>query len=123
MQNSFGVAGGRKKGSADLEQLGFGPLCKTVIDNAAFISSQWPAWIQEQYAAELEQLLLQTIQQLQLRPVLLELDQYMADAVLGQYLRCDGQELCDGILAALKSSEGEAFLAFAAQQLVQALKR
>lgn len=111
-----------EKGSADLEQLGFGPLCKTVIDNAAFISSQWPAWIQEQYAAELEQLLLQTIQQLQLRPVLLELDQYMADAVLGQYLRCDGQELCDGILAALKSSEGEAFLAFAAQQLVQALE-
>lgn len=111
-----------EKGSADLEQLGLGPLCKTVIDNVACISSQWPAWLQAQYEAELEQLLLQTIQKLQLRPVLLELDQYMADAVLGQYLRCDGQELCEGVLSALKSAEGEAFLAFAARQLVEALE-
>ncbi len=111
-----------EKGSANLEQLGLGPLCKQILDNMAMLSSQWPAWMQEQYEAELGQLLLQTIAQLQLRPVLLELDQYMADAVLGQYLHCDGQELCDGVLAALKSSEGEAFLAFAAQQLVQALE-
>lgn len=111
-----------ERGAESLEQLGLAPLCETIIANAAAISRQWPAWLQEQYGDELERLLLQTVQKLQLRPVLLELDQYMAEATVGQYLRYDAPALQAQLCAALQTDEGTALLEFVAEQLVAALE-
>lgn len=111
-----------ERGAETLEQLGLAPLCQAVVANAAALSRQWPAWLQEQYGAELERLLLQTMQKLQLRPVLLELDQHMAEAMLGQYLRCDAPTLQAQLCAAVQTEEGAALLDFVAEQLVAALE-
>ena len=110
-----------EKGALTLQQLGLGALCSTVIENLAQQSSQWPAILQQQYGAELEQLLLQTMRKLQLRPVLLELDQQMEQYTLQQYLHCDAEELNNLLVQLLTSEQGQIFLAELAEQLLTAL--
>lgn len=110
-----------EKGAVTLQQLGLGALCSAVIENLAQYSAQWPAVLQQQYSAELEQLLLQTMQKLQLRSVLLELDQQMEQYTLQQHLHCNADELNLALGQLLNAERGQAFLADLAEQLLAAL--
>lgn len=110
-----------EKGEHTVEQLGLGELCTVIVANAAKQSQRWSGLLQEQYSQELAQLLLETIQKLQLRPVLLELDQQMEQYTLQQYCSCDAQELVDLFCTLLNSADGQQLLALLAEQLMEAL--
>ena len=109
-------------GEKTLEQLDLGVLCDTVMHNAAEMCGQWPQQIKQQYGEELRQLLLQTVQKIELRPVLLELDGVMAQYTLQQYLRCDETELAVLLEHALESEQGKALLAMITAQMLHALE-
>ncbi len=113
----------QEKGQLSLEQLGLGPFCQAVITNLAQQSQQWPAQLQSQYGEALERLLLQSIQKVQLRPILLELDQQMEQYTLGQYFCGEEAQLAAALQEKLTSAEGQALLAYLAEELLAALAK
>ena len=113
----------QEKGQLSLEQLGLGPFCQAVITNLARESRQWPAQLQAQYGEELERLLLQSIQKVQLRPVLLELDQQMEQYTLGQYFCGEEAQLAAALQEKLTGAEGQALLYYLAEELLAALAK
>ena len=113
----------QEKGQLSLEQLGLGPFCQAVITNLARESRQWPAQLQAQYGEELERLLLQSIQKVQLRPILLELDQQMEQYTLGQYFRGEEAQLAAVLQEKLTGAEGQALLNYLAEELLAALAK
>ncbi len=110
------------RGSETLEELGLASLCDTVLQHAAALSRNWPQQIQEQYGEQLQPLLLKSIQKLELRPVLLELDGAMAQYTLRQYLYCEKDELADILEQMFASAEGQALSASITAQLLSALE-
>ncbi|MBR5318658.1 MAG: DUF445 family protein [Peptococcaceae bacterium] len=112
----------KARGQQSLEQLGLGAFCDTVLNNAAVLSRQWPQQICLQYGEVLHQLLQHSIQKIELRPVLLELDGAMEQYTLRQYLACDEKELALLVQNLLASEEGQAFLAYVAEQTILALE-
>ncbi len=105
-------------GSETLEELGLGEFCDALIENAASISRDWPKIVKEQYGEILRPLLSETMQKLDLRPVLLELDGVMMHYTLRQYLNVDEAELSALVSEIFASQEGQAFIRAMTAQLL-----
>ena len=106
-------------GNDTLDKLGLGEFCDVLFANAAAISREWPEQIKKQYGEMLHPLLLKTIQTLDLRPVLLELDGMMTHYTLRQYLNADEEELAQLVREIFASKEGQAFIRMMTAQLLR----
>ena len=111
-----------EKGQQTLGQLGLQPLCQIIVEHISEAAANWQTELVQQYGSELEAALKETIKALQLRPVLLELDERMAQYTLGQYLRCDENEAAALLQNVVQSPQGQQLLALAASELLQALE-
>ena len=96
-----------KSGANTLEELGLGSFCDTIVENLAELSRDWPKELAENYEAEIRQRLEETIRTLDLRPVLLEMDEQIQQYSLGQYLNCDAKELAEQLTIFLHSETGQ----------------
>ena len=96
-----------KSGASTLEELGLGSFCDTIVDNLAELSKDWPKELAQNYEEEIRQHLEETIRTLDLRPVLLEMDEQIQQYSLGQYLNCDAEELARELSVFLNSETGQ----------------
>ena len=111
------------QGTMTMEELGLDALCDTIMHNLARESAQWMPKLSQQYGTLLQAAAQESISQLQLDPVLLELDQQMESMTLGQYLNCDANELALALTQLLQSREGRNLIEHLAAEILHALSK
>ncbi len=111
-----------EQGQKTIAQLGLGGFCDTVLENAAAQSQTWPQQLQQQYGNLLLQLIQETIQKIDLHPVLLELDSVMEQYTLQQYISCDAEELTVLLQNLLASQSGQQMMAYLIAELLHAIE-
>ena len=113
----------KEKGSFTLADFGLAPFCHTIIQNLAHDSVRWLNQLKCDYSEQLKVAAEQSVRQLQLGPVLMELDLQMERYTIRQYLNCDAEELAKALHRLLRSEHGSRLLDVIITELLYALER
>ena len=110
------------KGNMSMKELGLDALCDTVIQNLAQESNKWVQTLTREYGAQLYTAAQESVHQLHLEAVLLELDKQMSTMTLGQYLNCDAEQLSAALTQLLHSEQGKQLIDAVVAEILKALE-
>jgi len=110
------------KGSFTPENLELASLCRTIAGNLAQYSSNWTAELVLQYGDAMKTAALESVRQLHLEAVLLEMDKQMEGYTLRQYLNGTTEELTDALNRLLHSAQGAQLIDCAVSEVLRALE-